>query len=114
MANLANGDVIGHTQNREAKIACAELVDARLGQMVSAALAADYVVLVTADHGNLEEMTKPDGTPHVSHTANPVPFLVVDPRRTSATSTCATAGWPTSRRRCWRRSALRRRARWTG
>jgi 2,3-bisphosphoglycerate-independent phosphoglycerate mutase len=76
--NFANGDVIGHTANREAKIKCAELVDARLGQVVNAALAADYLVLVTADHGNLEEMTNPDGTPNVSHTANPVPFLLID------------------------------------
>ena len=78
VANFANGDVIGHTQNRDAKIRCAELVDARLGQVVNAALAADYVVLVTADHGNLELMINRDGTPHVSHTANPVPFLLVD------------------------------------
>jgi 2,3-bisphosphoglycerate-independent phosphoglycerate mutase len=80
VANLANGDVIGHTQNRDAKIKCAELVDARLGQIVNAALAADYVILVTADHGNLEEMTNPDGTPHVAHTTNPVPFILIDPR----------------------------------
>jgi len=80
VANLANGDVIGHTQNNEAKIACAGFVDERLGQMVSAALAADTCVFVTADHGNLEEMTKPDGTPHVAHTTNPVPLVVVDPR----------------------------------
>ncbi len=83
VANFANGDVIGHTQNRQAKIRCAELVDARLGQVVSAALAADLVVLVTADHGNLELMTNPDGTPHVSHTVNPVPFILIDPRAQS-------------------------------
>ncbi len=81
VANFANGDVIGHTQNREAKIRCAELVDARLGQVADAALADGYVVLVTADHGNLEVMTNPDGTPHVSHTTNPVPFLLLDGRR---------------------------------
>jgi 2,3-bisphosphoglycerate-independent phosphoglycerate mutase len=80
VANLANGDVIGHTQSRDAKVKCAELVDARLGQVVNAALAADYVILVTADHGNLEEMTNPDGTPHVAHTANLVPFILIDPR----------------------------------
>jgi len=80
VANFANGDVIGHTQNRAAKIRCAELVDARLGQVVDAALAGDYVVLVTADHGNLEVMTNPDGTPHVSHTANPVPLLLLGGR----------------------------------
>ena len=80
VTNFANGDVIGHTSNRDAKIKCAELVDARLGQVVNAAIAADYVVLVTADHGNLEEMTNADGTPHVAHTANPVPFILIDPR----------------------------------
>ena len=80
VANFANGDVIGHTQRRDAKIKCAGLVDARLGQVVNAALAAGYVILVTADHGNLEEMTNPDGTPHVAHTTNPVPFILIDPR----------------------------------
>ncbi|MCX6033889.1 MAG: sulfatase-like hydrolase/transferase, partial [Chloroflexi bacterium] len=80
VTNFANGDVIGHTANREAKIQCASLVDRRLGQVVEAALAADYIVLITADHGNLEEMTNPDGTPHVAHTNNPVPFLLLDPR----------------------------------
>jgi 2,3-bisphosphoglycerate-independent phosphoglycerate mutase len=83
VTNFANGDVIGHTQNRDAKIKCAELVDARLGQVVNAALAADTVVLVTADHGNLEEMTNADGTPNGSHTTNPVPFLLIDPRAPS-------------------------------
>ena len=78
VTNFANGDVIGHTQNREAKIRCAEIVDAHLGKVVQAALAEDYVVMVTADHGNLEEMTNPDGTPNVSHTANPVPFVLID------------------------------------
>ena len=84
VTNFANGDVIGHTSNREAKIACAELVDARLAQVVAAAEAADVVTIVTADHGNLELMVNPDGTPHVAHTANPVPFILVDPRSTSA------------------------------
>ena len=85
VANFANGDVLGHTQNREAKIECAVQVDARLGQVLQAALAAGYLTLVTADHGNLEEMTRPDGTPHVSHTANPVPFVLIDPRGPSTT-----------------------------
>jgi 2,3-bisphosphoglycerate-independent phosphoglycerate mutase len=80
VANLANGDVLGHTQNCEAKIECAALVDARLGQVIDAAVAAGYVTLVTADHGNLEVMTRSDGTPHVSHTANLIPFVLVDPR----------------------------------
>lgn len=88
VTNFANGDVIGHTQNRDAKITCAEFVDVRLGQVVDAALAADYVVLVTADHGNLEEMTNADGTPNTSHTTNPVPFLLIDPRAPSRIDVC--------------------------
>ncbi len=80
VANLANGDVIGHTQSRAAKIRCAEHVDAALGQLVQAARAADTVVAVTADHGILEEMAHGDGTPNSAHTIHPVPFLLVDPR----------------------------------
>ena len=83
VANFANGDVIGHTANREAKLHCASLVDRRLRQVVDAASAAGYVILVTADHGNLEEMTNPDGTPHVAHTANPVPLILLDPRQSA-------------------------------
>lgn len=83
VTNFANGDVIGHTANRDAKIRCAEAVDAHLARVVRAASAADYVTLITADHGNLELMTNPDGTPHVAHTANPVPFVLIDPRATA-------------------------------
>jgi 2,3-bisphosphoglycerate-independent phosphoglycerate mutase len=79
VTNFANGDVIGHTQNHQAKIKCAEVIDIYLGQVVNTALSANYVVLVTADHGNLEEMYNADGSPNVSHTANPVPFLLITP-----------------------------------
>ncbi len=79
VTNFANGDVIGHTQNREAKISCAEHLDAHLGSVIEAASSAGYTALVTADHGNLEELFTPDGKPHVSHTANPVPFIIISP-----------------------------------
>lgn len=79
VTNFANGDVIGHTSSREAKIQCAEHVDYHLGQVVEAALTQDYVVLVTADHGNLEELWSADGSPHVAHTANLVNFILIDP-----------------------------------
>jgi 2,3-bisphosphoglycerate-independent phosphoglycerate mutase len=84
VTNFANGDVIGHTANREAKIKCAEYVDQHLGEVVDAALLAGYVVLITADHGNLEQMLTGDGSPHVSHTTNPVPFILIDPRTSGA------------------------------
>lgn len=83
ITNFANGDVIGHTANCQAKIQCAEAVDKWLGRVVNKAFEAGTVVMITADHGNLEEMLHPDGRPHVSHTANPVPFILVDPCSTS-------------------------------
>jgi 2,3-bisphosphoglycerate-independent phosphoglycerate mutase len=79
VTNFANGDVIGHTQNPTAKIKCAEFIDAHLSCVVNAAISANYMVMVTADHGNLEEMYNSDGTPNVSHTTNPVPFLMITP-----------------------------------
>ncbi len=79
VANFANGDVIGHTSNYPAKIQCAEIVDRHLGRVIAAALLAGYLVLVAADHGNLEETVNPDGTPHVAHTANPVQCILIDP-----------------------------------
>ncbi len=85
VTNFANGDVIGHTSNKEAKIQCASIVDRWLGQVVDAALATDYVVLITADHGNLELCVNPDGAPNVSHTTNLVPFILVDPAWSSTT-----------------------------
>ena len=80
VTNFANGDVIGHTSNNDAKVKCASVVDTHLGRVVNAALADDYVVLITADHGNLEVMTNADGTPHVAHTTNPVQFILMDSR----------------------------------
>ena len=79
ITNFANGDVIGHTHNREAKIKCAEYLDTHLGRVIEAASIAGYTIMVTADHGNLEELFTPDGKPHVSHTDNPVPFFIISP-----------------------------------
>jgi 2,3-bisphosphoglycerate-independent phosphoglycerate mutase len=83
VVNFANGDVIGHTANDAAKIQCARYVDNGLGQVVEAARRAGYVTMITADHGNLEEMVHADGTPNASHTTNLVPFILVDPRSSS-------------------------------
>jgi len=83
VTNFANGDVIGHTANCDVKVQCAGIIDGHLGQIVDAAIVADYVVIVTADHGNLEVMTNSDGKPHVSHTSNLVPFVLIDPASSS-------------------------------
>jgi 2,3-bisphosphoglycerate-independent phosphoglycerate mutase len=79
VTNFANGDVIGHTANEAAKVQCARAVDEHLGRGVAAAREHGYVVLITADHGNLEVMRHPDGTPHVAHTTSPVALIVIDP-----------------------------------
>ena len=79
IVNFPNGDMIGHFENREPKIKCAEAVDRQLAEVLSAAASAGYVTLITADHGILETAVSPDGTPNLSHTKNPVPFIVVDP-----------------------------------
>jgi len=72
VTNFANGDVIGHTSNDKAKIQTAGIVDRHLEKVVRAARAAGYTTFITADHGNLERMRKPDGKPDVAHTDNPV------------------------------------------
>ncbi len=81
VVNFANGDVIGHTSNDAAKISAAEYVSQHTDRLVKAALEKDYVVMITADHGNLESLKTPKGKPDVGHTTNPVPFMIIDPRR---------------------------------
>lgn len=76
LANFANGDVIGHTANTQAKVECAGHVSRHLGQVTGQAVQAGYAVLITADHGNLEEILTADGKPHVAHTANPVRLVL--------------------------------------
>jgi 2,3-bisphosphoglycerate-independent phosphoglycerate mutase len=78
VANFANGDVIGHVTNREAKTNCAQAVDKNLGLLVQAAITANYAVMITADHGILEEMVKTDGTATIGHTTNRVPLILVN------------------------------------
>ncbi len=79
LTNFANGDVIGHTSSEPAKIQCARAVDHHLQRVVEQALQRDYVIAITADHGNLELMQTDEGKPHVAHTTNLVPFILIDP-----------------------------------
>lgn len=78
LVNFANTDMVGHTGISEAAQKAVETVDACVGEVAEAVLAAGGVLLITADHGNAEQMIDPvKGTPHTAHTANPVPFIVV-------------------------------------
>ena len=76
ICNVANPDMVGHTGSLPAAIAAVEAVDKALGQVRSAIERAGGVMLVTADHGNLEMMRDPQtGQPHTAHTVGPVPFV---------------------------------------
>jgi len=76
--NFANGDMVGHTGVMEAAIKACEAVDACVKDVVTTALENNYTTLLIADHGNCETMVNPDGSPHTSHTTNPVPIILID------------------------------------
>jgi 2,3-bisphosphoglycerate-independent phosphoglycerate mutase len=76
--NFANADMVGHTGNEEATIKACEAIDKALGQIVDAALTIGGAVVVTADHGNAEEVKNLiTGEMDKEHSTNPVPFLVI-------------------------------------
>lgn len=81
VTNFANGDVIGHTLNDRAKIEACGCISRGLERVVTNALARDYVVAITADHGNIENLRTPAGKPDGAHTKNPVAFILIDPRK---------------------------------
>ena len=76
--NYANPDMVGHTGDFEAAVAAVEAVDEQLGRLVAAILQAGGHVLVTADHGNADDMGTPE-EPYTAHTTNPVPLVYLDP-----------------------------------
>ncbi|ROR32753.1 2,3-bisphosphoglycerate-independent phosphoglycerate mutase [Inmirania thermothiophila] len=81
LVNFANGDMVGHTAVREAIIKAVETLDREVGRVLDAAREAGYAAVLTADHGNCEEMVDPvTGTAQTQHTVYPVPCLVVDER----------------------------------
>jgi len=75
--NFANADMVGHTGVFEAAVKAVETVDRCVERVVTAALASDYVVFLTADHGNADFMINEDGTPNTAHTLNLVPFFII-------------------------------------
>ncbi len=76
--NYANGDMVGHTGVYEAILKAVETVDKCAERAVEAAIAKDYVVLLTADHGNADNSVNPDGSPNTAHSLNDVPFIVIN------------------------------------
>lgn len=74
--NFANPDMVGHTGVIPAAVKAIEAVDACLGRVVDTVLAAGGACLITADHGNADNMLEPDGSPNTAHSLNPVPVIV--------------------------------------
>src|SRR5690606_34767276 len=91
--NYANGDMVGHTGTYDATVIAVEAVDLELARLVKVVEELEGILVVTADHGNADEMFQRDkkgrvmrdasGQPVVktSHTLNPVPFVIHDPSR---------------------------------
>jgi 2,3-bisphosphoglycerate-independent phosphoglycerate mutase len=101
--NLANGDMVGHTGELAPTVIAVEALDLQVKRLVEAIHRADGLLFITADHGNADEMymhkkgeVLRDETgqplPKTSHTLNPVPFIIVDPRNQLTLSDIASPG----------------------
>jgi len=84
VCNLANADMVGHSGKLDAAIKAVEAVDVALGRLREAILASGGEMLISADHGNLEQMRADDGQPHTQHTVGPVPLVYVGRKATLA------------------------------
>ena len=82
--NFANMDMVGHTGVMEAAVQACETVDRNVGRIVEKLRQKGGAVLITADHGNAEQMRDEKGHPHTAHTLNPVRLILVDDRKKQA------------------------------
>ena len=78
VANLANVDVVGHIENKAAVLKAVEAVDRYLGEITRESQTQNITLIVTSDHGTVEEWLYPDGTVNTGHTRNQVPFILAD------------------------------------
>jgi 2,3-bisphosphoglycerate-independent phosphoglycerate mutase len=74
--NFANPDMVGHTGVVAAAVTAVEAVDVALGEVVAAVHRSGGACIITADHGNAEQMLEPDGSPNTAHSTNPVPIVL--------------------------------------
>jgi 2,3-bisphosphoglycerate-independent phosphoglycerate mutase len=74
--NFANPDMVGHTGDIGAAVTAVETVDSCLAEVVAAVHSAGGACIVTADHGNADNMLEPDGSPNTAHSTNPVPLVI--------------------------------------
>ena len=80
VVNYANPDMVGHTGKYEAAIKAMGVLDQCLNKLLTTAMRLGYHCLITADHGNAEEMCDHEGRPHTQHTLNPVPLIIASPK----------------------------------
>ena len=80
--NFANADMVGHSGVIPAAVKAIETVDACLAEVVSAVHESGGTLIITADHGNADNMLEPDGSPNTAHSLNPVPVIVTMPELT--------------------------------
>jgi len=78
IANYANVDVVGHIENKSAVLQAIEAVDREFGLVAKEARQEKATLIITSDHGTVEEWLYPDGAVNTGHTKNPVPFILVD------------------------------------
>jgi len=78
VANMSNVDVVGHIEDRQAVLKAVQAVDEALGKIFEACKQKGTTLIITADHGTVEEWYYPDGTVNTGHTKNPVPFVLAD------------------------------------
>jgi 2,3-bisphosphoglycerate-independent phosphoglycerate mutase len=80
VVNFANSDMVGHTGNFEAAIKAIEVLDECVGRLMKKCEVENVTMIVTADHGNSDQMVYDNGDMHTSHSEAPVPFAVFDPK----------------------------------
>ena len=78
--NFANCDMVGHSGILTAAISAVETVDTCLGKILKKLEELEGEAIITADHGNAEEMIAEDGSPHTAHTTTPVPYIIFSER----------------------------------
>lgn len=81
LANFANPDTIGHTGNYDASVKAAQIIDRELARIFKAAESSEAIIVLTADHGNIERVFNPGtGRPETQHDSSPVPFFLIAPQ----------------------------------
>ncbi len=78
LCNYANPDMVGHTGIKDSIITSVLKIDECLKRLVKESIEKNWVMIITADHGNVENLIEENGQPHTAHTTNPVPFVIIN------------------------------------